>query len=260
MNRYGKNTLYGYLWRLILRTQNVADIEFLRPAYPDSITLAQIQAEFEQFLNELKHFTELRHSLDIYRQFIQPDYDTFILGQNQWLPLLYALIRIKKPEIVIETGCATGTTASLILYALQQNQKGHLYSIDVRFPTDWISTNNLSSGFLIPETLKSRWTFIPREIKAALPELLAQLGHVDFFYHDSDHSYVHQMWEYLTAWPYIPIGGILASDDLYHNTAFFDFIRQVPEKLNITSRGRNFGMVAREYLLDIDYASIGNRF
>lgn len=257
MNRYGKNTLYGYIWRLVLRTQKAGDIEFLRPAYPTPTPLAQIRPDFEQFLDELRNFVELRQTLEQHRQFIRSDYDTLILGPNSWLPLLYALIRIKKPEIVIETGCATGTTASLILYALQRNLAGHLYSVDVRFPTDWISMNKLPSGFLIPESLKPRWTLIPKDVKVALPELLAQLGRVDLFYHDSDHSYVHQMWEYLSAWPYIPIGGILASDDLYHNTAFFDFIRQVPERLNITARGQNFGMAVRERLPEVDHACIG---
>jgi hypothetical protein len=56
------------------------------------------------------------------------------------------------------------------------------------------------------------------------------------------------MWEYLTAWPYLPVGGVLASDDIGHNTAFFDFGRQVPEISKITARQRSFGLIVKRHL------------
>ena len=120
-----------------------------------------------------------------------------------------------------------------------------MYSIDLRFPDDWLSQNRLTTGFLIPPSLKSEWSLIERDAKIALPELLAQVGHVDIFYHDSDHTYIHQMWEYLTVWPYLLKGGVLASDDISFNTAFFDLGQQTEEKLHVTNRGRNFGFIVR---------------
>jgi len=244
MHPFGKNKLYAYWWKLSLRTQALNDMAFLQAAAP-SITHQNLQVTLNGFLDELKNFTELRETITTYQKVIRSSFDDFILGPQIWFPLFYAILRLKKPEIVIETGCCTGTTTSLILYALQQNQRGHLYSIDMRFPDDWLSTGQLETGFLVPENLKSRWSLILGDTKVELPKLLATLGKVDLFYHDADHSYVYQMWKYLTAWPYIPVGGVLASDDIRHNTSFFDFGRQVPSKPLITQRGTNFGVLVK---------------
>ncbi len=244
MHRYGSNALYGYAWKVAVKMRQVNDVAFVRSAYAEPTNTDTIRADLKRYEDELKKFSELRERIDSYQEFIKHDYDSHILGPTAWFPLLYFLIRVKKPEIVVETGCATGTTSSLILYALTQNNRGHLWTIDVRFSSDWITGAGLQTGFLVPDSLKSRWTLILQNAKSALPELLTQLGRVDFFYHDSDHRYVHQMWEYLTAWSYIPNRGVLASDDITHNTAYFDFGRQIPDRAYVSQRGyNNFGAI-----------------
>jgi len=245
MTKFGKNPVYSYLWKFLLRARAKNDIEFLCPACPALTSLEQMQADMKRFRDELADFSDLRRAIREYQQFLHVEYDQVLLGSQSWFPLLYYLIRIKKPEIVIETGCATGLTTTLILYGLQNNQAGQHYSIDVRFPSDWLSTNQLPSGFLVPENLKSRWTLILDDARVALPELLARLGRVDFFYHDSDHQYLHQMWEYLTAWHYLPRGGVMASDDLSDSTAFFDFSRQMTGCARIENRQRSFGAMIK---------------
>ncbi len=246
MNRYGKNLLYGHAWKLALRTRQLGDEEFLRAAYSSPISISSVRADLEKFWDELGEFSEMRQAIEEHKDVMHTAYDSLILGPTTWLPLLYCLIRIKHPKIVIETGCATGTTASLILYALERNGFGHLHTLDLRDPADWISHAGLTTGFLVPERLKARWSLILKDAKVALPELLSRLGKVDFFYHDSDHSYIHQMWELLTAWPYLTTGGILASDDLADNTAFFDLARQMDGQWFITRRQHNYGMIVKE--------------
>jgi len=245
MYNYGKSKIYGYWWRLMLKTQALDDASFLKPIFESKMG-ENSAIKIQEYLNELNQFTALRQNIVTHQKVFQTTFEDLIVNPNTWFLLLYITIRIKKPEIVIETGCATGTTTAIILYALQQNQHGQLYSIDMRFPDDWITRNHLTSGFLVPDDLKSRWSLILRDTKVELPRLLAELGKVDLFLHDSDHDYIYQMWEYLTAWPYIPIGGILASDDIRHNTAFFDFGRQVPTRPLITKRGTNFGMLVKK--------------
>ncbi|MEM4483260.1 MAG: hypothetical protein QXS19_05035 [Candidatus Methanomethylicia archaeon] len=46
-------------------------------------------------------------------------------------PLLYCLIRLIRPAIVVETGVASGIFSLSILQALNCNDYGHLYSIDL---------------------------------------------------------------------------------------------------------------------------------
>src|SRR5947209_3672702 len=120
MNTWGKNSLYGWAWEIVRKTRRERDVEFLRSAYhPISITTARIRGDLDRWGGELKSFSELRIAFEAYKQFINVDYDAFIFDRTTWLPLLYFLIRIKKPDIVIETGCATGLTTSIILYGLQ---------------------------------------------------------------------------------------------------------------------------------------------
>ncbi len=53
------------------------------------------------------------------------------------------------------------------------------------------------------------------------------LKEIDVFLHDSIHTYENMMFEYKTSWPYIKKGGILLSDLMPANSAFFDFCKHV---------------------------------
>jgi predicted O-methyltransferase YrrM len=46
--------------------------------------------------------------------------------------LLVALVRIAKPEIVVETGTAAGIGTHKIAAALDRNEKGHVWTVDNR--------------------------------------------------------------------------------------------------------------------------------
>ena len=70
---------------------------------------------------------------------------------------LYALCKIIKPKIIVETGVAYGLSTSYILQALYENKTGTLYSIDSEF-RPWES--ELMIGSAIPSELKTRWKFV----------------------------------------------------------------------------------------------------
>jgi hypothetical protein len=59
-----------------------------------------------------------------------------------------------------------------------------------------------------------------------LPDLLAELGQIDVFLHDSEHTYETQKFEYETAWVYLREGGLLLSDDTGVTPAFSEFARE----------------------------------
>ena len=48
-----------------------------------------------------------------------------------------------------------------------------------------------TTGWMVPAALRSRWNLQLGDTYKLLPELLASIGHVDLFLHDSDHSPVH---------------------------------------------------------------------
>ncbi len=122
---------------------------------------------------------------------------------------LYLLVRSQKPEIVVETGVCYGASSAHILQALEDNRRGVLYSIDLGNPP-----NEPPSDFFVPRHLMDRWHLIIGDCKRQLPPLLARLGRIDLFHHDSLHTYEHMMWEYNTAFPYLPANGVLSSHDV----------------------------------------------
>jgi len=160
-------------------------------------------------------------------------------------PLLYVICRAVKPDIIIETGVASGSSTTFLLHALEKNGKGHLYSIDLprpsstNFENDKYSYNaeipeNKEIGWLVHENLKSSWTLSLGRSNDILPELLKGLNSVDIFIHDSDHSYEYMLYEFRTAWPFVKQGGYIMSDDIHLNDAFSTFVKECnPSKSKI---------------------------
>lgn len=130
----------------------------------------------------------------------------------------YSLIKLLKPEVVVETGVGAGVSSWTILKAMDENGTGRLISIDLPTP----NTELLPEvGYLVPQELRHRWDLRTGPSQKLLPQTLTELGVIDIFQHDSRHSYSNQLREYQTAWPYIKQGGLLVSDDV-SNDALHD--------------------------------------
>ena len=132
--------------------------------------------------------------------------------------IAYVLVRILKPDIVVETGVGAGVSSWTILHALEENNTGRLVSIDLPTPNTQLLPE---VGYLIPNTLRHRWDLQTGASQKLLPEILSELGEIDIFQHDSRHSYSNQLREYQCAWPFIKHGGMLISDDI-SNDALYD--------------------------------------
>ncbi len=131
---------------------------------------------------------------------------------------LYYITRIKKPELIIETGVATGQSSFFILKAMQENNSGKLFSTDIRY----------DAGEIVPDYLKDRWDFtvLKRDSKKSFKKFINNFDKIDIFFHDSDHSYWWQTLEYNTAFNHIKNGGVLISDDIDNSYAFLDFVNK----------------------------------
>lgn len=139
--------------------------------------------------------------------------------------LQYAAVRAFAPDVILETGVASGVSSSYLLLALNKNGLGRLHSIEIgdqRF-----LPHEKPPGWIVPERLRSRWDLQVGDSRELLPKVLAGLGTVDVFIHDSLHTYEHMLWEYHTAYPFIKPGGLLISDDAAWNPAFPEFCAEV---------------------------------
>lgn len=152
---------------------------------------------------------------------------------------LYVLLRRLRPRVAVETGVANGFSTAFALQALAANGEGELYSIDLPRvlgrdePGKFYEGEGRAgvpegreAGWLVPERLRDRWTFVEGRSQEELPGLLARLGTVDSFMHDSEHSFECMWFEYEQAWPALRTGGVLISDDVNANPAFPRFAAQ----------------------------------
>ncbi len=134
---------------------------------------------------------------------------------------LYGLVRLLEPETIVETGVADGRSSFLMLSALERNGHGTLHSFDVRAEAGNLARGHAQWNLTISDAKDPRKSFV---------DALEKLDTIDLFLHDSDHGYPNQMFEYETAWPKVPEGGILASDDVDLTKAYVDFAKKVQQR------------------------------
>ncbi|RZU50274.1 putative O-methyltransferase YrrM [Krasilnikovia cinnamomea] len=190
--------------------------------------VAKVVDEFDQLTDELKQrYTE--------RETLFPERWGVERGTGL---TLYGLARLLKPKTVVETGIADGRSSFMILSALDRNEQGTLYSFDVR----------PDAGSLVKGHPRWRQTVSDaKDPRRSFTEVVDGLDTIDLFLHDSDHGYPNQMFEYESAWPKIPSGGVLASDDVDLTKAYVDFATKIGARPHfLFDRRKILGAIRRE--------------
>jgi len=179
-------------------------------------------------------------------------------GDAGFMRAIWCLIRHLRPGNVIETGVAHGFSSRFILEALEKNGAGHLWSIDLP-PLNPALQSQV--GVAVGDRFPDRWSFIKGSSRRCLPGLLAQLGQIDLFIHDSIHSERNVRFESDLAWKALKPGGALVIDDIDANAAFHSFTQTVrghqsmiceaepvrPDTRRFNKRGL-FGIILKEPL------------
>jgi len=78
-------------------------------------------------------------------------------------------------------------------------------------------------GAIIPDELKSRWNFIFGKSSEKLELIFNKIENADIFIHDSLHTYKNMIFEFESAEKNLKKSGIILSDDVLDNDAFYDF-------------------------------------
>jgi hypothetical protein len=165
--------------------------------------------------------SRLRGEYDGYRAALMERYESVALTYSAAFAieegsafLVYALVRILRPSVVLETGVANGHSSELILNALAENGYGELHSIDV--------SDNV--GELVSD--KRRWHLHLLNLsspKKSFAAILAQLPTIDLMIHDSDHSYQWMRYELESVFPKMSPDGVLVCDDANVCYGMIDF-------------------------------------
>jgi predicted O-methyltransferase YrrM len=133
---------------------------------------------------------------------------------------LYTVIRIFKPHVAVETGSAAGASAAYMLAAMEKNGRGTLYSIDV-------AADRAHIGCLVPDSLRNRLKLLYGSSLMLIPEIASEGGAIDFFVHDSLHTYEHMTAEYELFYRCIsPEGGVICSHDILMSNAWEHFVKR----------------------------------
>lgn len=152
---------------------------------------------------------------------------------------LYYLIRKFKPKVLVETGVCNGVSTYFILLAIKKNKFGNLVSIDYpeivgskyEMNDFWNGKGgaavypNKEPGWIIPNDLVENWSLKIGKSENILPDLLMDLKYIDFFLHDSEHSFKNMMFEMTLSYEHLTKNGILVVDDIHSNKSYNNFIK-----------------------------------
>ena len=170
---------------------------------------------------------------------------------------LYRLLRDLRPQVAVETGVCNGVSTAFLLLALEDNGEGELHSIDLpevageeyEQGTFWdgkggaVIPPGKEPGWMVPTELRDRWHLLLGRSQDELPPLLERLGSIDFFMHDSEHSYECMSFEFRAAWDALREGGVLVADDVNVNSAWVEFVREVEREPD--ALGPKLAMITR---------------
>jgi hypothetical protein len=131
-----------------------------------------------------------------------------------------------RPEVVIETGVAHGVTSRIVLEALARNHLGRLWSIDLPFPFD--QRLHMETGVVVNDACRPHWSYVEGSSKQRLPPLIAKVGHVEMFIHDSLHTAENTVFEMEQAASAMSAGGVMLVDDIDTHTGFETFAKRHP--------------------------------
>jgi predicted O-methyltransferase YrrM len=129
---------------------------------------------------------------------------------------LYASARLSRPATILETGVADGWSTFLLLHAVARNGSGSVHSVDI----------HADVGALLTDDERRSWNFHQideRRPEAGFRALVGRLPAVDFYFHDADHRYLGQRFEYEAVLPQTAEGAVLGSDDVQASPAFVEF-------------------------------------
>ena len=153
-------------------------------------------------------------------------YDKYSDAELSMARAAWCTVPHQRPSVVVETGVARGVTSRIVLEALNRNERGHLWSIDLPHPLDKDLHGQI--GAAVPSSHRTRWSYIEGSSRRRLPSVLRSLAQVEVFIHDSLHTARNTRFEMEQTLRVLAPGGIMIVDDISPHQAFANFARDFP--------------------------------
>jgi predicted O-methyltransferase YrrM len=167
---------------VLFPVENLTNVLTLYEQYRDDLMLVK---------KKMDTFYAMRNSIGLFPQ----------LGDFE-AEITYLKIRESRPESVIEISPASGWSTSWILHALNDNQKGKLYSYDLVDDSTKLVPRRWSKG---------RWIFSLGDIQRNLDSLPED---AQYLFIDSDHSDAFAQWYIDEIFPRFKPGTIASAHDI----------------------------------------------
>jgi hypothetical protein len=133
--------------------------------------------------------------------------------------------------------CNGLSSAFMMLGLVKNGPEGRLHAIDLppifeSTDANWTTKGKIygvvipegkSSGWIVPDAYRGRLDVSTGDAKALLPKLVDEVDSIDLFYHDSDHTYDHMMFEFRQVKRKLKPGGLIVGDDISWNASLWDF-------------------------------------
>ena len=167
---------------------------------PDSVWVSQLAG-----VSERRSLDALRQAQEERALFRHLDRMHRLGGRASYVEIdapleLYALVRLLRPDHVVEVGVSSGVSSAYLLKAMDRLDHGTLHSVDLpkiepsrpgrprsRFPS-WALPPGRSSGWAVPFPLRKRWDLRLGDKREVVPLLADELSSVGLFVYDVPHA------------------------------------------------------------------------
>lgn len=135
--------------------------------------------------------------------------------------LLYFLVRLTRPETVVETGVAAGWSSAAVLTALDRNGRGQLWSSDL--PYFRLDQPERFVGVLVDDHLRDRWHLLLDGDRRNLPRIVNMVDRIELVHYDSDKSYAGRRWAMRALTPRLSGHALVMVDDVQDDWFLRDY-------------------------------------
>ena len=182
--------------------------------------------EVERLFEELENDTEFASKLTAKGKKLKRSYELLFPIPYARRIVWYALIRIYKPSIVVESGTEKGLGSLIIDRALEKNAHGRLFTLDI----------DIYAGGLLDPDDRQRISLITGDSVQSLEEI----NNVDFFIQDSNHSVIHEKLELEALEKRLTKHSIIISDNAHESNVLYEWSAKLGRNyLFVTEKSKN---------------------
>lgn len=166
------------------------------------------------YLNEILEDTDLRDHIVFETSRSKLSFMADDIGRYGRRIGWYALVRILKPRVIVETGIDKGLGSCILTAALKKNQEdgfeGRYYGTDI----------NPEAGYLLSNDYANYGTILYGDSIESLKNMDIS---IDLFINDSDHSADYEANEYKTIENKLSKNGVIVGDNAHCNDKLLEF-------------------------------------